>query len=223
MRPVDRRAREDRARLEREETRKLIERLQADLGDEAAFARLFALHHGRIYRLFTRQGFLPADCEDLTQNTFHSIYRGISTFRRDARFETWSTSVATNAFREHLRKAGAEMREGQELSLSEVDETGRPKVQLPPDSSAGPDETTLQRESRALLRKAVENLPEQMRLCLKLRLYQGLKYREIASLMGLSEGTVKAHLNEAKTRVSQEMRQELAAGNREEESDNAQP
>jgi len=178
----------------------IIERLQAaGPPREEDFRRLFDRYYPRVLHFFARRGFPPQDCQDLTQETFLGIYRGIGTFRRDARFETWLFTIATNAWRKRLRHGTAGKREGQEVPLE-------PEGTPPPDTAEPPaDEEMLRRERSRRLREAVEKLPEQMRRCLTLRVYQEMKYREIAALLRLSPETVKVHLFQARKRLREEL------------------
>lgn len=181
-----------------EPVQEIIERLQAPGSPrEEDFRRLFDLYYPRVLHFFARRGFAPQDCQDLTQETFLGIYRGIGTFRRDARFETWLFTIATNAWRKRLRHGTAGKREGQEVPL---------EPEVGPDAKEpAADEDMLRRERSRRLREAVEKLPEQMRRCLTLRVYQEMKYREIAALLRLSPETVKVHLFQARRRLREEL------------------
>ena len=182
-----------------ESVQSIIERLQAPgPPGEEDFRRLFDLFYPRLVHFFARRGFPPQDCLDLTQETFLGIYRGIGSFRRDSRFETWLFSIATNAWRKRLRWGVAGKREGQEVPLE-------PAGNAPPAPESPADEEMLRRERSGRLREAVERLPEQMRRCLVLRVYQEMKYREIAALMRLSPETVKVHLFQARKRLREDL------------------
>jgi RNA polymerase sigma-70 factor (ECF subfamily) len=143
---------------------------------------------------------------DLTQETFLGIYTGIGSFRGEAGFETWMWKIANNACRKRLRWWSAEKRAGEEVPLEgeEEIEAGSPGT-FPAASVPGPGETALDRERSRVLREAIEGLPEQMRKCLMLRVYQDLKYREIAVVLRLSVETVKAHLFQARKRLLEEL------------------
>lgn len=181
-----------------ESVQSIIERLQAAGSPrEEDFRRLFDLFYPRLVHFFARRGFPPQDCLDLTQETFLGIYRGIGSFRRDSRFETWLFSIATNAWRKRLRRDVAGKREGREVPLEPAEDAR--------DEAPAPGEDTLRRERSRLLREAVEKLPEQMRRCLVLRVYQEMKYREIAALLRLSPETVKVHLFQARKRLREEL------------------
>jgi len=117
----------------------ILQELQAGIAVEENFRRLVDLYHRPLYRFFTRHGFSPQDCLDLTQETFLGIYRGIASFRGDARFETWLYRVATNAWRKRLRQALAAALLAATIGLSvwvaslrrTVDELSRPQVNAP--------------------------------------------------------------------------------------------
>lgn len=184
-----------------ESVQSLIERLQtAGSPREEDFRRLFDLFYPRLVCFFSRRGFPPQDCLDLTQETFLGIYRGIGSFRRDSRFETWLFSIATNAWRKRLRRGTAGKRDGQEVPLEPETPRAEPRDESPP-----PGEDVLRRERSRLLREAVEKLPDQMRRCLVLRVYQEMKYREIAALLYLSPETVKVHLAQARRRLREDL------------------
>jgi RNA polymerase sigma-70 factor (ECF subfamily) len=186
-----------------EPVQSIIQELQAGSRREENFRRLFDLFYPRLYHFFSKRGFPPQDCLDLTQETFLGIYRGIGSFRADARFETWLFKIATNAYRKRLRRGVAGKRTGQEVAL----EGGGPEAEDLDLASEepGPGDGVLRKERSRLLREAVEKLPEQMRRCLILRVYHDLRYREIGAVMRLSPETVKVHLFQARKRLQREL------------------
>src|SRR5689334_24458046 len=133
-----------------ESVQKIVEELQAGISMEENFRLLCEHFHRPLYHFFSKRGFPAQDCLDLTQETFLGIYRGIGTFRRDARFETWLFKVATNAFRKRLRSGTAGKRDGEEVPLD-----------MEPAGGPVPGEGMFEEESARLLREAIERLPEQ--------------------------------------------------------------
>lgn len=182
----------------------LIEQIKTGSSRDEAFRRLFDLYSPRLYHFFTRRGFPPQECLDLTQETFLGIYRGVETYRRDASFETWLFKVATNAYRKRLRWGAAEKRGAREVPLEDEDDGG-PVERIAAADAPAPGEEVLRKERSRLLRQAIDRLPEQMRKCLVLRIDQELKYREIAVLMRLSPETVKVHLFQARRRLQEDL------------------
>lgn len=184
----------------------IFRELQTGVQPEEQFRRLFEIYYGPLRSFFARRGFSPEDCEELTQETFLGIYTGMSSFRGEAGFETWMWKIANNAWRKRRRWRSAEKRTAEEVPLDESAEpTGEPRAALARETAPDPGQATIDRERSRMLREAIERLPDQMRKCLMLRVYQDLKYREIAVVVRLSIETVKAHLFAARRRLSQEL------------------
>ena len=184
----------------------ILRELQAGAPPEERFRRLFEIYYGPLRSFFARRGFSPEDCEELTQETFLGIYTGIGAFRGEAGFETWMWKIANNTWRKRRRWWSAEKRVAEEVPLDEggdLEET--PLAVQVRETAPDPGQAAIDRERSRLLREAIEGLPEQMRKCLMLRIYQDLKYREIAVVVRLSIETVKAHLFAARRRLQQEL------------------
>lgn len=178
-----------------DEIQRAVAEFQAGRDREAAFAVVFERHFRPVRRFFARKGLPPEVCLDLTQETFFGIYKGLETYRPEARFTTWLYAIAHNAYLKYLRAHRADKRKGVEIDLD------APDVALEPASADDPLAAVLDTERRRRLREAVEDLPEQMRRCLKLRLDRGYSYRQIATLASISEQTVKAHLFQGRRRL----------------------
>lgn len=188
-----------------EAAQRVLEEIQAGIAVESNFRWLCDLYTRPLYHFFAKRGFPPQDCLDLTQETFLGIYRGIGSFRRDARFETWLFKVATNAFRKRLRWGAAEKRSAEEVSLEDGGDREDGPRREPPAPTPVPGDEMLREERSRRLRAAIEKLPDQMRKCLMLRVYQELRYREIAAVLRLSPETVKVHLFQARRRLQEEL------------------
>lgn len=148
-------------------------------GDPAGFERLVRKFRPHVYGMCVRFAGNHHDADDLAQEVFLRAYRGLSRFRRQARFSTWLHRIAVNTC---LNWAA----------------TRPSKVEDLPDDIPDPHPEQLERisrEQRALaVRKAVAGLPAKQRLTLVLRCYHGLPHREIAAVMNSPVGTVKANL-----------------------------
>jgi RNA polymerase sigma-70 factor (ECF subfamily) len=165
----------------------------------------FKKHFGRVRRQLRSLGASPEDAEDLTQETFLRVYRNIETFRGEANVETWIFKIARNVWLNHVRGRKTESRSGTEVSLDDLSESGRSVVESQIWRSAPePVERLLGDEKQRKLYEALGGLPTRMRQCILLRV-QDLKYREIAVLMGIDIGTVKALIYQAKERLKKEL------------------
>jgi RNA polymerase sigma-70 factor (ECF subfamily) len=183
----------------------LVERIQAGSDYESSCHEIYQLFRRRVFGFFAARGFSSDECAELTQETFIRVFLGIGRLLSPPRFATWLFEVAANVYRNELRRRGAGKRDAIEESIEDLVQTeaaGRADA-LPALSSKAPDplHETLRRERLESLRTKLEQLPPQMRRCVYLRLYQDLKYREIAALMNISIETVKAHLHQAQKRL----------------------
>lgn len=176
--------------------RRWVVEFQSGRDREAAFRRLFERFHRPVESFFARRGVAPEDRLDLTQEAFLNVYRGLGQWRPDARFGTWMFHIATTTYLKHRRSQVAAKRSGQEVSQDVVEAT----VLWAADAEQL--DGVLVAERRRAVAGAMAELPERMRHCLLLRVDHGLKYREIAHLMQVSIQTVKAHLFQARGRLT---------------------
>lgn len=167
--------------------------VQAQAGDEAAFAELVHRHEHRVYTLALRMLRNPADAEDVLQETFISALNGLRRFRRDATFATWLYRIAYNATLMRLRKGrGA-------ASLDEVvedEETAAPGPLT--DWTRNPEVALLNKETREAMDAAVAALPETLRSVFLLRDVDGLSTEEAAAVLNISTDAAKVRLHRAR-------------------------
>ena len=156
----------------------LVRRFQA--GEEGAFDLLVAEHRREVYRLAHRLLGNHADADDLAQEAFLRIYRSLGGFRGESAFRTYLTRIVLNLAADRRRARGT----GRLVSMDEIPERYSP-------GGAEPLETGLIREE--VLRRAIRLLPPRQRETLILRVFQEMKFREIARVMGCTVGTAKAN------------------------------
>ena len=154
---------------------RLIEKIQAGIDVDENYGKLYDLHHRKIIRFFRRKRFSPEESGDLTQEVFSRVFQGIATFRRESRFERWLFEIAANAFRNELRRRGAEKRDAVEVSInvSPEEEGGSAQVVEPVAQEQSALDAMIKRERSARLRSALQELPPQMRTCCLLRYERG--------------------------------------------------
>jgi RNA polymerase sigma-70 factor, ECF subfamily len=184
----------------------LVERIQAGTDYESSCREVHHLCRRRIFSFFAARGFSFDECADLTQETFIRVFLGIGRLHSASRFATWLFEIAANIYRNELRRRGAAKRDAFEESIESLADNqaaGRSDAVAALSATApGPLDVTLHRERLERLRAKLALLPPQMRRCVYLRLYQDLKYREIAVSMRISIETVKAHLHQAQKRLA---------------------
>lgn len=180
---------------------KLVVQLQRGIRIEEGFEELFLKFRPAVRSYFSRQGFSPEECRDLTQDVFVRVFKSIDTFQHKSRFERWLWEIATHIYFNELRRRKTEKRHGIERSLDAWSEgEASPALEIPADEPS-PEDEMIRRELQGSLRAALHELPDQMRRCCILRYERGLKYHEIAAIMRISIETVKAHLHQARKRL----------------------
>jgi RNA polymerase sigma-70 factor (ECF subfamily) len=147
----------------------------------------------------------PDSAEDLAQDAMTRVYNGIGRFRWESSFNTWTLRIVVNVYKSHLRHLGSAPRKLESESLDDWLADEELGERLLPDgslASADPDpqEAALAAERKRQLSRLLTELPPRMRQCLLLRV-QGLKYREIARLLGVGIDTVRKQLAEARRRL----------------------
>jgi RNA polymerase sigma-70 factor (ECF subfamily) len=164
-------------------------------GDPDAFAELVERHSETIYNLALRMMNNPQEAEEVLQDTFVSAFRALGRFEGRSQLSTWLYRIAYNAALMRLRR-----RELPTTSLDEplLGDEGDPMPRQLVDWSAVPDELLLKGELDAVLREAVDRLPEGSRAVFVLRDIEGLSTAETAAVLELTETNVKVRLHRAR-------------------------
>ncbi len=170
---------------------------------EESSRRLFEHFYPKIHRFFSRRGFSHHDAEDLAQSVFLQLFSQLRSFQGDGSFESWLFAIAANLLRNEERHWQRDKRAGQEVPLDAP--RAAPDLALVADQARSPEQEALAKQQQLALQQALEGLPPQMQACFRLRFEQGLKYREIATLLKISIDTVKAHLHQARHRLQQQL------------------
>ncbi len=176
----------------------LVAKIQSGIEVEESFRHLYALYYSRVIGLFQRRGLSLEESRDLAQETLFRTFRGIESFRRGEDFAPWLFGIANHVYVNAVRQRRTAKRAAAEVPLEE--ETEAPSFPVVP---GDPLEDLLNSERSERLRKAVAEMPLQMRRCMELRL-QDYKYQEIATLMKISIQAVRAHLHQARLRLTQQ-------------------
>ncbi|MGH7571672.1 MAG: RNA polymerase sigma factor [Gemmatimonadota bacterium] len=160
---------------------------QAQDGDPQAYGRLVEIHQPRIYATLAK---ITGDRElalDLAQDAFVRAWEELDGFERRSAFSTWLYRIAVRMAYDALRRRP--YRGGADTSETLAD--GRPR----------PDERAAAEDEAAELRRRIDALPEMQRAVLVLRAWDGLPYREIAGILGTTEGSARVSFHHAITRL----------------------
>jgi RNA polymerase sigma-70 factor, ECF subfamily len=172
---------------EHDDERALIERCRA--GDDTAFGELVDLHKNLVYGLVYRMIADRSRVDDLAQEVFLRVHRGLPYFRGEARLSTWIYRIVQNVC------AAARSGRAPDVSLDQGDRSGR---RLDP---GGTDAAFGDLELRDRLEKAIAQLPDPQRLLVAAHYLDGVRYEALAESLNIPLGTVKTHLYRAKRRL----------------------
>ena len=166
--------------------RALIERCRG--GDDDAFSELVDRYKDLVYAVVTRLVADRSQADDLAQEVFLKVHRGLPYFRGDARLSTWIYRIVSNVCFE------ARGRRPPDTPLDRGPER-------PPIEPSSVDASFGDLELRDRLEKAIAQLPDRERLLVAAHYLKGVQYEALAETLGIPIGTVKTHLYRAKRRL----------------------
>jgi RNA polymerase sigma-70 factor (ECF subfamily) len=171
-------------------------------GEEAAWEELARVYTRRVYSMCYRFTGSDAQAQDLTQEVFLRVFRGLKSFRAgEGTFATWLARLTRNLLIDHYRR-------------SKLDRaTDSIEDQLPVLEGSGAtvsrtDGLLNEREASEIVQKGLQKLSPELREAVILRDLEGLEYREIAEVLGIPEGTVKSRLNRGRAELARVLRQQ---------------
>lgn len=166
--------------------------LSAQSGDVEAFNKLVSLWYKRIYNYAFKYAGSHDLAMDIAQNTFISVHRKIGQLREVGSFKTWLYRIAINCSHEEMRKQ--KRNSGMSLSISNDQETEGREIEIEDDIRYQPDSKLQRQELADLIMESLQNLSEEQRMVVIMKEYEGLKFREIADALDISENTAKSRL-----------------------------
>lgn len=182
----------ERSILNRKEDYELVDRAKAN--DQRAFARLMEKYRNPLYYHINRMVPDKDMLEDLVQEVFLKAFDNIHTFDTTYAFSTWLYRIATNHSIDYLRKKKLKT-----LSIDQPIQTrdGELTMELP-DESSDADDNVIRQERAMVIMDAIAALPPRYEKIIRLRHMEEKSYQEIAEIMDLPLGTVKAHIFRAR-------------------------
>ncbi len=161
-------------------------------GRTEAFGKLVLRYQDRLYHAVLRIADTPDDAYDVVQDAFLNAYQSLASFKGDSEFFTWLYRIAFNA-------AISQRRKKKTTASLDTGRNGKP-VAEPIDESHGvrPGDAMEQGEDEAKLHEAIRRLSTEHRAVLVMKDLDGLKYEDIAEVMGVPIGTVRSRLHRAR-------------------------
>lgn len=167
-------------------------------GDRRAFELLVVRHQRRLARFVSRYVRTPQEVEDLVQEAFLKVYRGLHSFRGESTFSTWLHRIAGHTAQNYLDymrlRPRAPAGDAENESVTEMSGVEN-----------SPENILMSKQIAETVSRAIDRLPAVEREALVLRELEGLSYEQIAQRMQCPNTTVRTRVFRARERVAQEL------------------
>ena len=181
------------AEVDRLSDTELVDRARAR--DELAVRAITKRYNRRLFRLAHSILRDDAEAEDVVQESYVRAFTGLDLFRGDASFGTWITRIAVNEALGRLRRRRPTI----DWETYSENRTTAQVIDFPASAvSNDPERMMAQSEVRAVLERAIDELPDAFRAVFVARIVEGLTIEETADLFGLKPETVKTRLHRAR-------------------------
>lgn len=172
-------------------------------GDRAAFAALVKRHKTAVYNFVLRQVRDRGVAEDLTQDVFVRVVQSAADFRHSARFSTWVYTIARNLCIDQLRKASLRRHPSLDQPGAGSAEDGPTLGErtADPHPERAVDRAVIGGEVGRRIQVAVEELPDDQREVFLLREVGNVPFKDISTMIGVPENTVKSRMRYALERL----------------------
>lgn len=179
-----------------DEDLELVERFQN--GDITAFDLLVTKYQDKVYDIVYSHIRNVEDAYDLSQDVFLKAFKALGRFKKKSSFYTWLYSIAINVCIDHSRKCK------RYTTVLIEDWMQLPDIvdNISMESSYSPSGSVELKELKHQLAWAIDQLPPKQKTVFIMKRQQGLSLEEIATIMGRSVGTIKAHLFHATTKLT---------------------
>lgn len=155
------------------------------------FNALLESHHDRLYWMIRKFVLVHDDAQDVLQNTWLKIHKGIAGFKGESKIETWMFRIAYNESMRFLKQ------KKQHYRLDDVDSSYLETLKADPYFNG--------EESVHALHKALGNLKESERHIFNLKYFDGLKFSQVAQLTNTNENSVKTLYYKAEKKIKQQL------------------
>lgn len=170
---------------------------KAKMGDENSFESLILSCQNKAFNIAIRYLKNEDDAMDALQESFIKIFRHLSSFKEDSRFDTWVYRIVVNTCNDMLRKNS-----NQKItdSIFKTEDEKETVIEIP-DVSGSPEEVFNKKEKTEHIISCLEKLSQEQKEIIVLRDIHGFSYEEISKMLDCSIGTVKSRINRSRLRL----------------------
>jgi RNA polymerase sigma-70 factor (ECF subfamily) len=179
--------------------------LRALAGEGVAFELLVVKYQRRVAAVIRQLVIDDRVTEELTQEVFLSVHRGLASYRPGGEFAAWLFTIARNAARSYLRSAQNRLDDRPQPTTDEALQADHLRT------APSPEEESMARELFEHIEAEMSALPDLQRQALWLREIEGLDYQAIAQQMAQPVNTVKSHIHRARTALAKRLQPLLAS------------
>jgi RNA polymerase sigma-70 factor (ECF subfamily) len=174
-------------------------------GDGSAYGKLMKKYHDAIFSFIFRMVREREQVEDLTQEAFIKAFSSLKNFNEEFAFSTWLYKIATNNCIDYIRK-----RKVHTYSIDKPIESRDSDYTFElPDETYEADRSLISNQRTQLLNEAIAQLPDKYKRVIRLRHKEEKSYEEIAQMLRLPIGTVKAHIFRARELLYKHLRDKI--------------
>lgn len=175
--------------------------LRVQQGDKSAYDLLVIKYQHRIIQLVNRYIKDSSDAQDVAQEAFIKAYRALGNFRGESAFYTWLYRIAINTAKNYL------MSRSRRSADAQVDVQDAEQIEKAPQLQGmeTPERQLLNEEIVETIKTAIAKLPEEMRIAIMLREFEGMSYEEIAQAMDCPVGTVRSRIFRAREAIDSKL------------------
>lgn len=180
--------------------------LRYQKGDVRAFEMLLARHRKPVFNFILRYVGDPTSAEDLLQEVFLRLIKGVDGYQKQAKFTTWLYTIARNLCVDASRRGKHRKAHSLDAPMGhEDDNNGATLLDVIPDSGPATDRQVIGTELQGRLHAAIEKLSEEQREVFLMREFLDMPFKDIAEVVGCPENTVKSRMRYALEKLREEL------------------
>lgn len=183
---------------------------KAQKGDSRAFDLLVLKYQHKVASVVSRLVAEPDAIDDVVQDAFIKAYRALPGFRGDSAFFTWLYRIATNTAKNHLESMGRRP-SYRGMDIDQMNQIDTPVSLREQDT---PEGLLARRQLEGRLQEALSALPEDLKVALTLREFEGMSYQNISEIMETPIGTVRSRIFRARASIEQELHDVMSGSDR---------